>query len=77
MRVTAAGFSEWGAILGAVADRHCEGRSISVLEGGYNLEALPDLVEAYLAGLRKDLTRPSAASLRRTRRACGPWGRTS
>ena len=51
MAVTAAGFREWGTILGRVADRHCEGRSLSVLEGGYNLEALPGLVEAYLEGL--------------------------
>jgi acetoin utilization deacetylase AcuC-like enzyme len=51
MRVTRDGFREWGAILGGVADRLCEGRSLSLLEGGYNLEALPGLVEAYLEGL--------------------------
>ncbi len=52
MRVTAAGFAEWGGILGRLADRICNGRSVSVLEGGYNLDALPELVEAYLEGLR-------------------------
>jgi acetoin utilization deacetylase AcuC-like enzyme len=52
MRVTAGGFAEWGAILGRFADRQCGGRSISLLEGGYNLDALPELVEAYLEGLR-------------------------
>jgi acetoin utilization deacetylase AcuC-like enzyme len=52
MRVTADGFAEWGAILARVADRQCGGRSISLLEGGYNLDALPELVEAYLEGLK-------------------------
>jgi acetoin utilization deacetylase AcuC-like enzyme len=52
MRVTVDGFADWGAILGRLADRWCEGRSLSVLEGGYNLDALPELVEAYLEGLR-------------------------
>jgi acetoin utilization deacetylase AcuC-like enzyme len=51
MRVTAAGFGEWGALLGRLADRLCDGRSLSVLEGGYDLHALPELVEAYLDGL--------------------------
>ncbi|MFN7753780.1 MAG: histone deacetylase family protein [Pseudomonadota bacterium] len=38
----------------AVADRHCAGRIVSVLEGGYNLEALARSVRAHvrvLAGL--------------------------
>jgi acetoin utilization deacetylase AcuC-like enzyme len=52
MKVTAAGFRRWGQTLGALADRCCEGRLLSVLEGGYNLQALPGLVEAYLDGLR-------------------------
>jgi acetoin utilization deacetylase AcuC-like enzyme len=51
MRVTAAGFREWGALLARLADRWCEGRALSVLEGGYDLQALPELVEAYLDGL--------------------------
>jgi acetoin utilization deacetylase AcuC-like enzyme len=54
MRVTAAGFAEWGEVLGRLADRRCEGRSLSVLEGGYALGALPGLVEAYLGGLTRD-----------------------
>jgi acetoin utilization deacetylase AcuC-like enzyme len=51
MRVTAAGFRRWGAVLGELADRRCGGRLLSVLEGGYDLDALPGLVESYLAGL--------------------------
>ena len=51
MRMTAAGYRECGAVLGQLADRLCRGRALSVLEGGYDLEALPALVEAYLIGL--------------------------
>jgi acetoin utilization deacetylase AcuC-like enzyme len=51
MRVTAEGFREWGAQIAQLADELCEGRSLSLLEGGYDLEALPELVEAYLTGL--------------------------
>ena len=35
--------SQWG--------RSCQGRVVSILEGGYHLEALPASVEAYLTGL--------------------------
>ncbi len=35
----------------ALADRHCEGRLVSVLEGGYDLEALGDCVAAHVAEL--------------------------
>jgi acetoin utilization deacetylase AcuC-like enzyme len=51
MRVTAGGFRHWGVVLGELADRCCGGRLLSVLEGGYDLEALPELVDAYLTGL--------------------------
>ena len=54
MRVTVDGFREWGVIFGRLAKRLCSGRSLSLLEGGYDLEALPRLVEAYLEGLRGD-----------------------
>ena len=33
------------------ADRHCEGRLLSILEGGYNLSALPLSVAQHLKGL--------------------------
>ncbi|QOV88124.1 histone deacetylase family protein [Humisphaera borealis] len=36
----------------AVADRHCRGRVVSALEGGYNLEALGRSVVRHLVGLR-------------------------
>jgi len=51
MAVSRAGYREWGELIGAVADEICDGHVLSLLEGGYDLEALPDLVRAYLAGL--------------------------
>ena len=50
MRVTEAGFSEWGRLIREVATGCCEGRLISLLEGGYDLTALPILVDGYLRG---------------------------
>ena len=35
----------------AVADRHCGGRVVSVLEGGYNLDALRECVTVHLKAL--------------------------
>lgn len=34
-----------------IADKHCNGKMISVLEGGYNLEALADCVPAHINAL--------------------------
>jgi acetoin utilization deacetylase AcuC-like enzyme len=48
MRVSAAGFEEWGRLLAEFARRTCGGRLLSVLEGGYDLEALPELCRGYL-----------------------------
>jgi acetoin utilization deacetylase AcuC-like enzyme len=35
----------------SIADRHCDGKIVSVLEGGYNLEALRSSAEAHLRAL--------------------------
>ncbi len=51
MRVTADGFETWGRRLGTLADRVCEGRALAVLEGGYDLGALPELAIRFLKGL--------------------------
>jgi acetoin utilization deacetylase AcuC-like enzyme len=51
MRVTEEGFGRWGAWMRELADELCGGRALAVLEGGYDLEALPRLVEAHVAGL--------------------------
>jgi acetoin utilization deacetylase AcuC-like enzyme len=52
MRLSEEAFRELGRRVARLADRCCRGRSLSVLEGGYDLAALPRLVEAYLDGLR-------------------------
>ena len=48
MRVSESGFELWGEIVRRTADDLCRGRILSTLEGGYDLEALPSLVETYL-----------------------------
>lgn len=50
MRVSAAAFGAFGDLLRDFAGRHCHGRMLSALEGGYDLEALPGLVARYLSG---------------------------
>ena len=51
MRVSRQGFAAWGHALGELARQLCGGRILAVLEGGYDLAALPALVEAHLEGL--------------------------
>ena len=51
MQVTAAGFADWGTWLRDLAEEVCGGRVLAVMEGGYDLAALPRLVEAHLRGL--------------------------
>jgi acetoin utilization deacetylase AcuC-like enzyme len=50
MRVTAEGFAQWGRWLGELAREQCAGRLVALLEGGYDVAALPVLVEAFLGG---------------------------
>jgi acetoin utilization deacetylase AcuC-like enzyme len=49
MAVTREGFAHWGRLLSELAAELCEGRLLGVLEGGYDLAALPDLVATYLS----------------------------
>jgi acetoin utilization deacetylase AcuC-like enzyme len=51
MAVTEDGFEEWGRLLGELAHEVAGGRSISFLEGGYDLEMLGELASRYLRGL--------------------------
>jgi acetoin utilization deacetylase AcuC-like enzyme len=51
MAVTEEGFAAGSRGLGAVAEEVCQGRVLAVLEGGYDLGALPRLVAAHLADL--------------------------
>ena len=51
MWVTLDGFRIWGEWMRELADEVCGGRVLAVLEGGYDLQNLPLLVEAHLQGL--------------------------
>ncbi len=44
-------FAEMTGMIADAADRHCEGRIVSLLEGGYDLDALADSVEAHVGVL--------------------------
>lgn len=44
-------YAEITRMVTIVAEKHCEGRIVSVLEGGYDLKALPRCVEAHLREL--------------------------
>jgi acetoin utilization deacetylase AcuC-like enzyme len=48
MRVTEKGFARMTAIVVEIAEQTCQGRIVSVLEGGYNLEALARSVAAHI-----------------------------
>ena len=48
MRVTTEGFAEMTRIVKRIAEEHCQGRLVSVLEGGYDLDGLAASVEAHL-----------------------------
>jgi acetoin utilization deacetylase AcuC-like enzyme len=51
MELSEEGFEEMTRALSDVADRHCRGRVISALEGGYNLRALGRSVVRHMIGL--------------------------
>jgi len=53
MRVTDAGFWKMSEIISRYAWRHCEGKILSVLEGGYNLDVLGRCVMSHLDCLIK------------------------
>jgi acetoin utilization deacetylase AcuC-like enzyme len=48
LRLTETSFAHLGRELGRLADELCRGRLLSLLEGGYDLAALPRLVTTYL-----------------------------
>jgi acetoin utilization deacetylase AcuC-like enzyme len=51
MQVSGRGFADWGLWLAELAEEICGARVLAVLEGGYDLAALPRLVELHLEGL--------------------------
>jgi acetoin utilization deacetylase AcuC-like enzyme len=46
-------YAEMTEMLAGAADRHCGGRILSLLEGGYDLDALADSVEAHVGVLAR------------------------
>ncbi|MEM7350684.1 MAG: histone deacetylase [Acidobacteriota bacterium] len=61
MNVSRAGYREWGRLIAGLAAEVCQGRTVSLLEGGYDLEHLGELVGCYLEGLTGGAS-PSEAS---------------
>lgn len=51
LAVTDAGFAALTRVVRTIADRCCEGRIVSVLEGGYSLKALGTSVDAHLKAM--------------------------
>jgi acetoin utilization deacetylase AcuC-like enzyme len=51
MKVTPEGFAELTRIVKGIAEQYCQGRLVTLLEGGYNLESLAASVEAHVRGL--------------------------
>jgi acetoin utilization deacetylase AcuC-like enzyme len=51
MNVTEDGYARLTTIVRDIAERYCEGRLVSLLEGGYNLEALARSVERHIQTL--------------------------
>lgn len=49
--LSASGYGEMSRLIKAAADKHCAGRIVSFLEGGYDLQALADSVEEHLKAL--------------------------
>jgi acetoin utilization deacetylase AcuC-like enzyme len=63
MRLTRAGFAAIAASLARLADRHADGRLVAVTEGGYDLGALRESLEATVGAL--DGTSPPPGALGR------------
>jgi acetoin utilization deacetylase AcuC-like enzyme len=51
MRVSEQGYRDWGRWLGSVSEEICEGRCLVLLEGGYDVPALPGLLWTHLQAL--------------------------
>ena len=53
MKVTAQGFAELTTIVKEIAEKCCDGRIVSILEGGYDLVGLADSVKAHISVLQQ------------------------
>ena len=52
MNMTADGYAQLTRLVVDIAERHCEGRTVSALEGGYSLSGLAESVEAHLRAMQ-------------------------
>ena len=53
MKLTSEDYGELTRIVKGIADKHCKGRVISFLEGGYNLDAIAESVEKHILVLQE------------------------
>lgn len=53
MKVTTKGFAKMTRIVKEIAEEYCNGRIVSVLEGGYNLDGLARSVKAHISVLQE------------------------
>jgi len=60
MKLTAEGFAKLTRIVKGIAETCCQGRLVSVLEGGYDLEGLADSVEAHIRALMEPTPPPKS-----------------
>ena len=51
MRVSEQGYRDWGTWLGELSEELCAGRCLVLLEGGYDVDALPGLLWTHLRAL--------------------------
>ena len=56
INLTEQSFAKMTAMMIEIADKHCDRKIVSVLEGGYNLEALAGSVEAHVKELMRGKT---------------------
>ena len=49
-------YGKFGEYLAALAERFCQGKLLSILEGGYHLESLADSATTYLTALSNHST---------------------
>ena len=54
LNITDQGFIKLTEMVKAIADKHCDGKIISMLEGGYNLKGNADEVAAHITALMDD-----------------------
>lgn len=54
MKLSASGFAEMTKIVKEIAEKCCQGRLVSVLEGGYSITGLADAVSSHISVLKEE-----------------------